>query len=96
MENDDSAEIEQKLLAEEEKIRTRIDEHGITWRKIYFGSGPHLQNWLDQTIELFGQENVHTEEVDMPGLSCFKDGQDKLYRIWAKETKSSDMPSLQL
>ncbi len=85
---------EKRILAEEEWERVRIDRQGNTWKKVYFGSGQHLKNWLDQTIELFGQDNVKMEEVTSSGSGCSGGGSEKLYRVWVKEVKSSDMPPL--
>lgn len=79
----------QDLLDEEDKVREKVDAQGNTWRKVYFGGGPHFENWLDQTIELCGKKNAEVEEVDIPGLSCFSEGGEKMYRIWVKQKKSA-------
>jgi hypothetical protein len=71
--------------AEEDKIREQVDENGDMWKKVYFGGGTHFKNWLDQTIELRGEENVRVEEADATGLKCFEEGGEKMYRIWVKE-----------
>ena len=49
---------EEERMAEEDLIRERVDEKGNIWRKVYFGGGAHFRNWLDQTTELCGEENV--------------------------------------
>ncbi|MGB2856992.1 MAG: hypothetical protein WBC61_10160 [Dehalococcoidia bacterium] len=80
---------EGERLAEEELVRERTDEKGNMWRKVYFGGGSHFRNWLDQTIELRGKENVEVEEVDSKGLKCFEEGGEKMYRIWVRESTPS-------
>ena len=77
----------EEILDEEARIREKVDEHGNRWRKVYFGGGAHFQNWLDQTIELCGKENVKVEEMDSRGFQCFEEGDEKMYRIWVKESK---------
>lgn len=77
---------EQAILAEEEKLYERVDDEGNTWRKVYFGGGAHFRNWLDQIIELSGEGNVQVEEVDGTGLQCFELGNEKVYRIWVRES----------
>jgi hypothetical protein len=81
---------EAERLAEEELVRERTDEKGNMWRKVYFGGGPHLKNWLDQTIELCGKENVEVEEVDAKGLKCFEEGGEKVYRIWVRKSAAKE------
>ncbi len=81
---------EAERLAEEELVRERTDEKGNMWRKVYFGSGPHFKNWLDQTIELCGEENVEVEEADPRGLKCFEEGGEKVYRIWVRKTVATE------
>ena len=71
----------QERLAEEEKVREKIDENGIKWRKVYFGGGKHFENWLQQCKEL---GEVKVEEVDSTGFKCYEEGCEKLYRIWVK------------
>lgn len=71
-------------MAEEEKIRERTDEKGNKWRKLYFGGGAHLRNWLSQVEEIYGKENVETEEIDSAGFKCFEEGHEKMQRIWVK------------
>lgn len=77
----------EELLDKEARIRERVDKHGGKWRKVYFGGGPHFRNWLEQTIELCGKDNVEVEEVDSKGFQCFEEAGEKMYRIWVRETK---------
>ena len=83
MRNDaaDCSELE-GAVAEEEKLKERIDENGDRWRKVYFGGGEHYNNWLRQAREL---GEVQVEEVSPKGFKCFEEGGEKLYRIWVKE-----------
>lgn len=60
----------------------RVDSAGNIWRCVYTGGGAHLKNWLDQFIELWGEENVLTEEIDPAGLCCYREGGEKLFRVW--------------
>ena len=71
----------QQRMAEEELIKERVDEHGVKWRKVYFGGGAHFQNWLAQCREI---GEVAVEEVDSRGYKCFEEGGEKLYRIWMR------------
>ena len=73
-------------MAEEEKIREKVDENGNKWTKVYFGGGAHFKNWLSQFIELNGEENVKVEEADSRGFQCYEEGGEKMYRIWVKDT----------
>ena len=73
-------------MAEENLVTERVDDKGNIWRKVYFGGGAHFRNWLDQTIELCGEENVEVEEIDSRGFKCFEEGGEKMYRIWAKKS----------
>jgi hypothetical protein len=77
--------IEREAMAEEEKVREKVDEKGNRWKKIYFGSGMHFQNWLDQCLELYGKDNVEVEEVANTGLKCYVEGGEKMCRIWVRE-----------
>lgn len=72
-------------LAEEEKIREKIDKDGNRWKKVYFGGGAHFRNWLDQFLELMGVDNVEAEEADSTGFLCYEESGEKMYRIWVKE-----------
>jgi hypothetical protein len=77
--------IVRERMAEEEKVRERMDGRGIRWKKVYFGGGEHFKNWLAQCREL---GEVEVEEVDSKGYRCFEEAGEKLYRIWlrVKET----------
>ena len=78
-------ELIHERIAEEDLVREKVDDNGVRWRKVYFGGGAHFQNWLKQTIELCGEENVEVEEADSTGFRCFEEGGEKMYRIWVKE-----------
>ena len=80
---------EKERIAEEDLVRERTDDKGNVWRKVYFGGGTHFKNWLDQTIELCGRENVEVEETDPKGLKCYEEGGEKMYRIWVRESNES-------
>jgi len=86
----DDATREQEVIAAEDLIRERVDREGNIWRKVYFGGGPHFRNWLDQTTELRGSENVEVEEADPKGLQCYEQGSEKVYRIWVKQSTVTD------
>lgn len=73
---------ERERLAQEELVREKVDQQGNRWRKVYFGGGAHLRNWLEQCREL---GEVEVEEVDATGLKCFEEAGEKLYRIWMRE-----------
>jgi hypothetical protein len=77
---------EQEVLLKEEQCHEKKDSAGNTWRKVYFGGSSHFKNWLDQVIELRGEENVQVEEVEAKGLQCFDMAGEKIYRIWVRET----------
>jgi hypothetical protein len=79
-ENDRMDSVRAKM-AEEERIRERIDEDGNRWHKVYFGGGEHFRNWLEQCREL---GEVMIEAVDSRGYECFETAGEKLYRIWVK------------
>jgi len=68
-------------MAEEEKVRERVDAQGEKWKKVYFGGGEHFENWLAQCREL---GEVEVEEVNPKGYKCFEETGEKLYRIWLK------------
>ncbi len=85
----DDASREEQALAEEELVRERVDEQGTVWRKVYFGGGTHFRNWLEQTIELCGKENVEVEETDPKGLQCYEQGGEKVYRIWVRSESAA-------
>jgi hypothetical protein len=75
-------------MAEEEKIRQKVEEDGTRWTKVYFGGGAHFRNWLSQFIELRGEENVRGEEADSRGFQCYEESGEKMYRIWVKDEDS--------
>ncbi len=72
-------------MAEEERLREKIDKDGNKWTKVYFGGGAHFRNWLSQFIELNGEKNVKVEEADSTGFQCYEESGEKMYRIWVKE-----------
>jgi len=76
--------IRQRMAAEE-KILEKWDEDGNRWRKAYFGGGDHFRNWLNQFLELRGEENIQVEEMDSRGFQCFEESGEKMYRIWVKD-----------
>jgi len=76
-------------LRQEENVREKKDGRGNQWSKVYFGSGAHFKNWLDQVLEIFGEENVEIEAVDSTGLKCFEESGDKAYRIWVRKNQDS-------
>ena len=84
----DECRREEDRMAEEDLVQEKIDDRGDVWRKVYFGGGTHFNNWLDQTIELCGKENVEVEETDPKGLQCFEQGNEKMYRIWVRKSAS--------
>jgi hypothetical protein len=73
------------ILEAEEQVRERVDPDGTRWVKVYFGSGEHLSNWLDQCRELAGEENVRTEAVAPVGLACFSEGDEGFFRVWVRK-----------
>jgi len=83
----DHEELDTERIAEEEKIREKVDEEGNKWKKVYFGGGAHFRNWLSQLLELCGEDNIKVEEIDSRGFQCYEEGGEKLYRIWVKENK---------
>jgi len=89
--NNDQGKTVRDRMAEEERIREKIDAQGNRWRKAYFGGGEHFRNWLAQCREL---GEVMVEEVDSSGYTCFEESGEKLYRIWIKVKASSDDDSL--
>ncbi|MDD5723802.1 MAG: hypothetical protein PHY29_08720 [Syntrophales bacterium] len=75
----------QQRMAEEEKIQQKVDEDDTKWVKVYFGGGAHFRNWLDQVVEMNGEENVKVEEADSRGFQCYEESGEKMYRIWVKD-----------
>ena len=74
-------------MAQEERIQEKVDEKGDKWRKVYFGSGSHFENWLEQCKEL---GEVEVEEIDPQGFKCYEEGGEKVYRIWVKSEKPTE------
>lgn len=89
-EANDQARTIRERMAEEERVRERVDAQGVKWTKVYFGGGEHFKNWLAQCKEL---GEVMVEEVDSKGYKCFEEGGERLYRIWVKmeETDGDDL-----
>lgn len=81
-----AGEVADKLQAEGE-IRHKTDANGHRWFKVYFGSGAHYRNWLEQAEEVFGRDNIQTEEVPFPGLKCFAEDEETAFRIWVREDR---------
>jgi hypothetical protein len=79
-----------KRMAEEERVREKMDENGSLWIKVYFGGGPHFQNWLSQVIELKGKDNVEVEKADSTGFQCYEESGEKMYRIWVKDSSMNN------
>jgi hypothetical protein len=75
----------EELMNQEELVKERINENGERWIKKYVGGGAHFLNWLEQFREVYGEENVETEEIDPKGFRCFEKGNEKMFRIWVKE-----------
>jgi hypothetical protein len=75
---------EERILREEENIRERVDDAGQRWIKVYFGAGAHFRNWLQQCIEIHGEENVEVEEVHVRQLTCLEAEGGKAHRIWVR------------
>lgn len=71
-------------IAREEAVKEKKDESGNTWRKVYFGSGTHFENWLSQFIEVYGENNIEIEKLNSCDLVCFDKGANEPVRIWAK------------
>lgn len=78
----------QQRMAEEEKILQKVDENGTTWTKVYFGGGAHFRNWLNQFLELRGEDDVQVEEIDSRGFQCYEESGEKMYRIWVRNGNS--------
>ena len=74
-------------IQQENNVVEKIDAQGNVWKKAYFGSGSHFNHWLEQFIEIYGEENIEVEEYRQSELSCFGDGSDVLKRIWVKQKK---------
>lgn len=78
-------ETAEAIMRKEQAVIEKTDVSGARWRKVYFGSGAHLRNWLDQCMEVYGQDNVNLEEVDSTGLRCFDAEGEKACRIWVRD-----------
>ena len=74
----------EERMRQEEQVQERSDDKGNRWKKLYFGGGAHFRNWLEQCREIYGEENIETEEVDSTGLKCFEESGEIMYRIWAR------------
>lgn len=81
-------------MAEEERVREKIDKDGNRWRKVYFGGGAHFRSWLNQFLELRGEDDVQVEEVDSRGFQCYEEGGEKMYRIWIKDSNREQADAL--
>ena len=79
-----------RSMAEEERIREKVDENGDRWTKVYLGGGAHFRNWLSQFVELKGEENVKVEEVDSRGFKCYEESRENMYRIWVKDANVAE------
>ena len=73
-------------IAEEERVREKVDDEGKKWKKVYFGGGAHFRNWLSQFVELKGEDDVRVEEADSRGFQCYEESGEKMYRIWVKDS----------
>jgi hypothetical protein len=71
----------------EKLVIEKLDKNGERWVKKYVGGGLHFVNWLTQYKEIYGERNVAIEEVAAPDFSCYKQGKEKIFRIWVKEKK---------
>ncbi len=71
----------------ENYIQEKTDSNGTRWLKKYVGNGAHMNNWLLQYCEVFGEENVMIEEIAAPKSNCYGQSGEKLFRIWVKEKK---------
>jgi hypothetical protein len=86
----DQENLVRQRVAEKEEVRQRVDKEGNRWMKVYFGSGAHFRNWLDQAIELKGKQNVKVEEADSRGFRCYEENGEKTYRIWVRENNKHE------
>ncbi len=78
----------------EYSVMERVDSAGNVWRRVYTGGGAHLKNWLTQFIELWGRENVQTEEIDPTGFRCYREGGEKLFHVWMRRGRPGTTPDL--
>ena len=72
---------------QEDLIKEKTDKNNRIWTKKYVGGGAHFLNWLAQFREVYGEENVETEEINPEGFICFEKGREKMFRIWVREPK---------
>ncbi len=79
----------ENAIEQEEQIRERMDANGIRWRKIYVGGGAHAKNWIQQSKEIYGEENLQIEEVESPGPKCYEESSEKQLRIWVRINKAT-------
>jgi hypothetical protein len=49
-----------------------------------------MENWLSQCREIYGDENIELEEINLPQFACFADTGEKIYRIWVKAIKDQE------
>ncbi len=75
-----------RRMAEEERVREKVDDEGKKWKKVYFGGGAHFRNWLNQFLEVWGENDVQVEEMDSRGFQCYEESGEKMYRIWVKDS----------
>ncbi|MHA1734372.1 MAG: hypothetical protein ACTSU5_20725 [Promethearchaeota archaeon] len=74
----------EQALRDEEAVQERVNGDGVKWRKVYFGTGAHFENWLAQCREIYGEENIEVEETKVEGLACFGAEGTQMKRIWVK------------
>ena len=79
-----------KGMAEEE-VQEKVDREGNRWKKVYCGGGAHFRNWLKQSREIWGEENIEVEEIDPRGFRCYEESGEKMYRIWVRDTNPEQM-----
>ncbi len=77
----------ERLMSEEEAVQERTDDEGCVWKKVYFGSGSHFDNWFEQFGEVHGKENVEAEEVKEGVCKCYGEGGEIMKRIWVRERR---------
>ena len=72
-------------MEQEESVKEKTDVSGHRWRKVYFGGGTHFENWLEQFKEIYGDDNVEVEAVNISGGPvCYERSGQQMVRIWAK------------
>ncbi len=76
-----------ELMKKERAVSEKIDKEGNRWKKVYFGGGSHFTNWLNQYLEIYGDENIEVEEPETSVCECYKEGGEKMKRIWVKEKR---------